>query len=271
MKKISVYLTQLGSQNRLTLQQHTGFVPKTGNPEMNLICIYEDVEYQRILGFGGALTESAGYCYSKLSANNKERLIEAYFDKKNGIGYSFCRTHLNSSDFSLGNYSCCENESKGLEGFNIQRDKQYIIPLIKAAQQKVDIKLLISPWSPPAWMKTNEMMNRGGKLKKDYYDAWALYYVKFIKSYQQMGIDTFAITVQNEPNAVQTWDSCTYTGEEERDFVKNHLGPVLEKEGLSDVNIFIWDHNKERVYERSKIIYDDAEKEGFISCFPKQL
>ena len=153
-----------------------------------------------------------------------------------------------------------------LKTFSIARDEQALIPFIQAAQRVngSKFKLFASPWSPPAWMKTNGMMNQGGKLKKECARAWAEYYAKYIKAYAKEGIKIWGRTVQNEPKAVQRWDSCVYTAEEERDFVKNHLGPVLEKRGLGHVKVMVWDHNKERVFERARTILSDPAAARYI-------
>jgi len=130
-----------------------------------------------------------------------------------------------------------------------------------------------SPWSPPAWMKTNNNMLNGGELKPEFADAWANYYIKFIEAYEKQGIPIFGITVQNEPAAVQRWESCIYTAEQERDFVKNHLGPALAKAGMlntADLNapsskkIIVWDHNRDIMYERAKVVLEDPAAAKYI-------
>ena len=138
------------------------------------------------------------------------------------------RTHINSCDFSLENYALCETEDRKLTDFSIQRDKKMLIPFIKAALERAftPIHIMASPWSPPPWMKTNNQMNHGGKLKEEFQDTWAEYYCKYIEFYERDGVPIWGISVQNEPEAVQTSDSCIYTGEEERDFIKNFLGPA---------------------------------------------
>ncbi|OJU17673.1 MAG: glucosylceramidase [Clostridiales bacterium 43-6] len=242
------------------------FISEDRQQEMQVINVYPEVKYQKMIGFGGAFTEAAGYTLSKMSENNQAKIISSYFGE-NGIGYTFCRNHINSCDFALGNYAYVEDPADTeFSTFDISRDRQYIIPMIKKAQEvsKETIKFLASPWSPPPFMKTTGKMNNGGKLKDEFKMQWAKYIARYIKEYRKEGIDTFALTVQNEPNAVQVWDSCTYTTEEEMTFVRDYLGPVLEAEGLSDVKIIIWDHNKERVYERARDIFSDAKAKDFI-------
>ena len=233
---------------------------KNGNTssevEGNVINIYDDIKYQKIFGFGGAFTESSAYNYSLMDDDTKKEFIKAYFDKKDGIAYNFGRTHINSCDFSLDAYSYVEDGDMTLETFNIDRDKKYIIPFLKDVMEYTGEEpvLFASPWSPPAYMKDNKSMLGGGKLLSEYMELWAKYYAKYIKAYAKEGIKIGAISVQNEPKAIQTWESCFYSGEDERDFAEKYLIPTLDSEGLSDIKIIIWDHNKERVYDRAKTI-----------------
>ncbi len=225
--------------------------------ETGIINVYDEIEYQEIIGFGGAFTESAAYNYAQFSDEQKKEFLEKTFSRDNGIGYNFGRTHINSCDFSLDIYSYVESGDMTLETFNIERDKKYIIPFIKDAMKYCDDELVLfaSPWSPPAYMKTNENVIRGGKLKEEYKIVWARYYAKYIKAMAAEGINIPAITIQNEPNARQSWESCNYSPEDERDFIEKFLIPVLDEEGLGELKIMIWDHNKERVYDRTKRIF----------------
>jgi glucosylceramidase len=202
-----------------------------------------------------------------MPAAAQEEILRAYFDPKKGHGYTLCRTHFNSCDFSTSNYAYDEKAGDvALKHFSIARDKKALIPMIKRAQELSGgkLKLFSSPWSPPAWMKTNGEMNHGGKLKAKYRQAWADYYVRYIREYQKEGIDIWGLTVQNEPAATQVWDSCIYSGEEERDFVRDYLGPTLEKSGLSNIRLMIWDHNRDIMYDRAKAVYDDPAAARFV-------
>ncbi len=225
--------------------------------EYAVINVFDEFEYQTVLGFGGAFTESAAYNYSLLSESQKKVFLEKYFSRENGIAYNFGRTHINSCDFSLDIYAYVQDGDKELTTFNIERDRKYIIPFIKDAVEYCgeEIVLFASPWSPPAYMKISEDVTRGGELKDEYKSVWARYYAKYIKAMAEEGVTISAITIQNEPNARQSWESCSYTPEEERDFIEQYLLPVLDEEGLSDIKIMIWDHNKERVYDRTKRIF----------------
>jgi glucosylceramidase len=231
------------------------------------ILIDTDTRYQQIEGFGGAFTEAAAVTFHKMSPERRAEILKAYFDLHEGHGYTLCRTHINSCDFALGNYTYAEVDGDvDLEHFDIGRDCQALIPLIKAAQQGAGspLKLLASPWSPPAWMKTNSQMNQGGKLKPEYRDVWARYYCRYIQAYENEGIPIWGVSVQNEPEATQVWDSCRYSAEEERDFVRDHLGPALRREGLGHVRVIIWDHNRDLMFERAKVVYDDPEAAQYV-------
>lgn len=234
---------------------------------MNVVNLYPDVMYQKIRGFGGAFTEAAGYTLSKLSEEKQKEIAVAYFGE-DGIGYTMGRTHINSCDFSLSNYAYVEDpEDNNLDTFTRERDQLYIVPFIRLAQQvsKEHIEFLASPWSPPAFMKTNGEMNHGGKLKEEYRKLWAEYICRYIKDCREDGIPVNMITIQNEPEATQEWDSCRYSALEEMEFVRDYLGPVMKEQGLSDIEIYIWDHNKEIMYERAKDILKDEKAAEYIA------
>jgi glucosylceramidase len=223
--------------------------------------------FQTIEGFGGAITDASAETFYKLPESIQQEIITAYYDPVKGIGYTMARTHINSCDFSSKSYAYAEVENDvELKHFSIEPDRQYRIPMIKRAIEAAPggLKMLASPWSPPAWMKTNNHMLQGGKLKPEYAQTWAEYFVKFTSEYEKEGIPIWGYTVQNEPMAVQTWESCIYTAEEERDFVKNHLGPTLHKAGLSDKKLVVWDHNRGIMYQRAKVVYDDPEASKYV-------
>jgi glucosylceramidase len=232
-----------------------------------IILVDDTVKYQEIMGFGGAFTESACYTLNKMSKENQDKLLNAYYDKEKGLAYNLGRIHMNSCDFSLGNYTYVDQYDEELKSFNIEREFKYVIPTIKRAEAIYGdkIELLISPWSPPAWMKTNNNMNQGGKLKPEYYQSWANYYTKFLEELKKVDIKFFGLTVQNEPAAKQTWDSCLYTKEEERDFVKDYLGPTISSSQFKDTKIFIWDHNRDIVVERAKAVLEDKEASKYVA------
>ena len=162
--------------------------------ETNVINVFDEIEYQDIIGFGGAFTESAAYNYSLLSDEQKKLFMQGYFSRESGIGYNFGRTHINSCDFSLDIYTYIENGDSELKTFSIERDRKYIIPFIKDAMAYCDDELVLfaSPWSPPAFMKDNESSVGGGSLKEEYKTVWARYYAKYIKAMRDEGIEISA-------------------------------------------------------------------------------
>jgi glucosylceramidase len=233
--------------------------PEIKGVETHVINLYPEVEYQTLLGFGGAITEAAGYAFSKLTKENQEKALELYFGGS-GNGYHLMRSHIDSCDFSLGTYAAMNDpEDTELKSFQQEREEQYILPLLREATQRAGkaFDLMLSPWSPPAFMKTNGDRTHGGKLKEEYRKAWAEYICRYIKEYEKKGFHVNRLTIQNEPAAVQTWDSCIYTAEEEKVFLRDYLYPTLIEQGLDHIKLNIWDHNKERMYERAKAIIDE--------------
>ena len=223
-------------------------------------------QFQSFLGIGGALTDASAETYAKLPEAKRRELIRAYYDPRDGIGYTLARTNIHSCDFSSGSYTYVAEGDKELKTFSVEHDQRYRIPLIKDAIAAAGGKLTLyaSPWSPPAWMKDNNNMLRGGKLKPEFADAWARYFVKFVHAYEAAGIPVWGLTVQNEPMAIQRWESCFFTAEEERDFVRDHLGPTLAKNGLGDRKLIVWDHNRTLMYERARVMLDDPAAAKYV-------
>ena len=223
--------------------------------------------FQTLEGFGGAFTEAAAVTWQGLGDGQREAFLRDCFSPTQGHGYQFCRVHMNSCDFALGNYAHVETPGDTeLAGFNIERDRMALLPFIQAALRVAGrpIQLLASPWSPPAWMKSNGRMNRGGHLLPQYRAAWARCYVRFIQAYAAEGVPIWGVSVQNEPAADQSWDSCLYSAEEERDFVRDHLGPELHAAGLGHIRIVIWDHNRDLMVERAGTVYADPEAAKYV-------
>jgi len=230
------------------------------------IFVNPKVTFQTFVGIGAALTDAAAETFYKLNKDQQEIFLDSYFSKDKGIGYTLVRTIIHSCDFSTESYTYIEEGDESLESFSIERDLKHRIPFTKRVLDVAtkDIVVYASPWSPPAFMKTNNNMLQGGKLKKEYYPAWANYFAKFIKAYENEGIPIWGLTIQNEPMAVQRWESCIYTAEEERDFLKYHLGPTLEREGLQDKKLIVWDHNRDLLFDRASVILNDPEANKYV-------
>jgi glucosylceramidase len=266
-KYAEVYLTAKDTGQRLAKSEEIGFNDKLSPTEKDAeIYIDPSKTFQTVLGIGGALTDASAETFYKLPKDKQQEILRAYFDPQNGIGYTLGRTHIHSCDFSSESYTYVKDGDKQLDSFEISHDLKYRIPFIKAAMAKAgnNFTLFVSPWSPPGWMKDNGSMLHGGKLKPEYYESWARYYGKFIHAYEKEGIPIWGLTVQNEPMAIQSWESCIYTAEEERDFLKNYLGPALQKDGLKDKRIIIWDHNRSLMYQRASVVLDDPAAAQYV-------
>jgi len=261
-KQVIVYTTADSTAYRLTATDTLKF-KELIQPVETQVCIFTNPEktFQTFLGIGGALTDASAETFSKIPAAKQAELLQAYYDTKKGIGYTLARTNINSCDFSSGSYTYVTEGDKELKSFKIDHDMQFRIPFIKKAIEAAGGKLtlFISPWSPPGYMKDNNDMLHGGKLKPEYYQSWADYYAKFINAYEKAGIPVWGMTIQNEPMATQKWESCIYTADDERDFLKNFLGPTMQKDGLGDKKIIVWDHNRDLMVQRANVIFGDPE------------
>ena len=243
--QVEVYET---SANGNQLTQLTKF---TKSDDALTIILNPAKEFQTITGFGGAFTESSAYLLNKLSKENRQKILEAYFGEQ-GAKYSLTRTHMNSCDFSLSNYSYTPVEGDvNLEHFTIDEDKDDLIPMIKdaLATSKDGFKIFASPWTAAPWMKDNNSWV-GGKLLPEYYDTWALFFSKYVDAYEAEGIDIWGFTVENEPlGNGNNWESMHFSPDEMTDFVVNHLGPKLEADGKGDLKILGYDQNREHLKE----------------------
>lgn len=216
--------------------------------------------FQTITGFGGSFTQASAYLLNNMSKENKDKIIHAYFSEE-GANYSLTRTHINSCDFSLGNYAYANVPGdKTLEHFCIDEDRAHLIPMIKDAQRfsKSGFKIIASPWTAPPWMKGNNDW-RGGKLLPRYREAWALYFSKYIGAYKDEGINIWAVTVENEPlGNDKNWESMHFTPQEMTVFVRDYLGPHFEKSGLSHIHILGYDQNRGHELEQwAKAMFED--------------
>jgi glucosylceramidase len=243
-----------------------------GSPASNAprIRIEPQQRAQQIIGFGGALTESSAYVLQQLSRSRRTQVLKSYFDPRDGIGYTLARTHIGSCDFSRSSWSL--DDSAGdlqLKHFSLapMRDRQ--LPLIRDVQKIVGpnhFKLIAAPWSPPAWMKTNGQMIGGGRLRQECHDAFAGYLVRFAKAMRdEEKIALWALTVQNEPDVAQPWESCLYSSWEEREFIASALGPALHDAGLSDVKLFGWDHNRDGLQERASVLLGNPQSAQYLA------
>ncbi|XLS30812.1 glycoside hydrolase family 30 protein [Flavobacteriaceae bacterium M23B6Z8] len=250
---VTVYETS-ASGNKLT--ELSKFPPLENTVEIQ---IKPEQKFQTITGFGGSFTEASASLLNQLSKKNRNRILEAYFGDS-GARYSLTRTHMNSCDFSLSNYSYAPvPDDLFLEYFSIEEDRDDIIPMIKEAMKisSEGFKILASPWTAPPWMKDNKAWT-GGKLLPEYYNTWALFFSKYAEAYKSEGIDIWGFTVENEPLGNDSnWESMHFTAEEMTYFVEKFLGPRLESDELSHLKILGYDQNREHLKHWVDVMYKD--------------
>lgn len=275
-----MYTTRKGDANLGGVPEHLtwhlekdAFDAETFDPSMNMsvkdsraINVYPEVRYQIVMGFGAALTQASALNLLRMPEDKRKEIYNAYFSEKTGIGYRYCRLPMGSCDFCEEPYEHVEQGDEKLKTFSLRKEEETVFRVLleieKYTGQKPEV--IATPWSPPAWMKDNGNRCNGGKLQKKYYQLWAEYFVKYITEVRKRGVNLTAISIQNEPNANVTWDSCIYTAEEESVFLKEFLGPNLEKNGLGDVKILIWDHNKDLLVDRAREIMKDEKAAKYV-------
>lgn len=256
-------------------------------PQADAITIRIDTgsRHQTVLGFGGSFTEASAYLLNRMSPKQRDRIINAYFADE-GAQYSLTRTHINSCDFSRDHYAYAMIPGDTLlESFSIEKDNDDLFPIIKKAQtvSRNGFRLIASPWTAPPWMKDN-LSWVGGKLLDTYRDTWARYYTKYVKACAANGIPIWGITVINEPHGNgNNWESMLFTPKEMTDFVRDYLGPMMEREGLSDVKILGYDQNRAGLKEWVDEMFRDASSSKYFAgtavhwyestyeVFPKEL
>lgn len=245
----------------------TPIEPTSGGEPGVEIKILPDQQFQTITGFGGSFTEASAYLLNQLSPENRKKIIEAYFGPE-GARYSLTRTHINSCDFALGNYSYANIEGDmALEHFSIEEDLDDIIPFIREAIEASEdgFKIISSPWTAPPWMKDNKDWV-GGKLLPEYYDTWALFFSKYIDAYKEQGIDIWGITVENEPLGNDSnWESMHFSPAEMTRFVRDHLGPKLEADNKGYVRILGYDQNREHLQEWVDEMFKDEASSRYFA------
>ena len=265
--KAQVFTTAKDTSLRLA-QTKDALFEDFGQPFETQVCIFVDPsrKFQTMTGIGGALTDASAEVFAKLPETTQKELLTAYYDSQKGIGYNFARTNIASCDFSGDSYGYVAENDSLLTSFDISHDKKFRIPLIKKAIAAAggNLPLFVSPWSPPAWMKDNNSLIHGGKLLRKFNQTWANHYVKYIKALESQGISVWGLSVQNEPMANQKWESCIYTATEERDFIKNYLGPTLARNNMAGKKLIGWDHNRDLIYQRAETLLGDPRAAKYI-------
>lgn len=250
-----------------------------------------DQEFQKYYGFGASFTESSAWNLAAIPIDLRKEVLTKLFSPSEGAGFSLTRTHINSSDYSNDHYTYVEAGDETLSTFSVNEDMKGfsgdendqvrnveliepgydIIPMILEASSipGADFKIIASPWSPPSWMKAGETATMtNGSLLPEYYGLWAEYLSMYVSAYKEQGINLWGITPQNEPLHAHDarWDSNGLSPEQGRDFLRDHLGPQLVKDGHLDVEdldaglrVLIYDHNKSVMNDYVAPTYDDPE------------
>jgi glucosylceramidase len=234
--------------------------PASQSPESEVaVQVHTTARHQAVLGIGGAITDATAEVFAALPPAQQQAFLTAYFDPVHGIGYSLLRTTIHSSDFSSASYTYVAEGDTSLASFDLAPDRRHRIPMIRRAIAAAGGQLttFASPWSAPAWMKDNASMLQGGRLLPAHRAHWAAYLARFVHAYEAEGIPIWGLSVQNEPMARQRWESMLYTAEEERDFVRDHLGPTLRAAGLGGKKLIVWDHNRDLIADRAHVILSD--------------
>ena len=242
-----------------------------GQPPETDVAVFVDTSkrFQEVFGFGGAVTDAVAEVHATLTPAARQAFLDAYFDPRAGLGYSVLRTTIHSSDFGSRTYTYVRDGDAGLASFDIAPDLKLRVPLLRAAlaagrAHGTDMRVFASPWSAPAWMKSNGSMLAGGGLLPAYRDTWARYVVKFVRAYEAAGIPLWGLSVQNEPMAKQTWESMIFSAEEETRFLADHLGPTLKAAGLGDKKILVWDHNRDLLPQRAAHVLSDPKARPYV-------
>ena len=204
---LTVHTTAMGTDMRMTLSDQVALGPALQSPETDIaVYVNPAITHQELLGLGGAITDASAEVFARLDAATQERLLRAYFDPVEGLGYSMIRTPIHSSDFASASHTYIQEGDADLATFDIAPDRRFRLPMIRRAIEAAggSLTTMASPWSAPAFMKDNGSMLQGGRLLPRYRDAWARYTARFIEEYEEAGVPIWGVTVQNEPLATQT-------------------------------------------------------------------
>jgi O-glycosyl hydrolase len=235
------------STQRMSAQPNLHFLP--GLPAGGTaVMVDPGVSYQEILGLGSSLEHSTCYNLSLLPPERREEVLTRLLDPEKGIGMNLMRICIGTPDFTASPWYTYHDLLPGetdleLTRFSIEKDRDYVLPVLKMALRiNPELKFFASPWSPPAWMKTNERLG-GGAINAEYFPQLAEYFARFVEAYREEGIEIYALTIQNEPEYnPTTYPTCAWTAEQQRDFIRDHLGPLFQARQLTPL-IWCFDHN----------------------------
>jgi glucosylceramidase len=259
---VQVWLTT-GDQTKLLSHESNAYLLPDSTSTLPVIDVDAAQKYQQMLGFGAAFTDASVYLIQeKMSAAQRNALLEDLFGRTSGIGLSFMRITMGASDFSLRQYSYDDvpvgDTDPTLAHFSIDADRADRLPVIKGALAiNPQLTLMASPWSAPGWMKTTNSLIQG-TLRPEFYDAFANYFVKFVQAYAAEGVAIRAVTLQNEPH----YEPSDYPGMRldpptRAKVIAQHVGPIFANAGLS-TQIWDWDHNWDEPQSPETVLADTA-------------
>jgi glucosylceramidase len=252
-----------------------GFTEQTVKtvPGVTANVVVRDTEvFQTIEGFGGAFNEKGWAALSVLSEDTRGEVLRMLFDPERGLGLTVCRVPIGASDYAMSRYTLDETPGDyQMARFSIDRDKEMLIPYVKAAQKiQPALRLWASAWTPPTWMKDNSEFD-GGHFMDDprAYAAYALYLANFIKAYGAEGMPIEAVAVQNEPLILTDYPSCSWTGAQYLVFVRDYLGPLFEKEGIGNA-IMLGTFTMAREWPQLTAVLKDPKARGYVGIIGLQ-
>jgi glucosylceramidase len=259
---VNVWVTA-GDKSQLLAQQ-SDFLFQSGTGTGGTpISVVPTTTYQTMSGFGAAMTDSSAWLLqNKLTAAQRDKLMRQLFSPQSGIGLNYLRVPIGASDFTASNfYTYDDNPAGGTDEFqqqfSVAHDQSYIIPrLQQASQLNPNLQLLASPWSAPAWMKTNNSL-QGGSLAAQWEGSYTLYLAKFLEAYQAAGLPFDTITLQNEPLNTSNYPTMSMSAAQQIDLIKNHVGPIFAAKGLT-TKVIAYDHNWDNTAYPLQVLGDAA-------------
>ncbi|XP_066577114.1 lysosomal acid glucosylceramidase [Amia ocellicauda] len=269
------YLAFLSSRAGSRLLPSQGAVKNTSSGTALRLTVDLSKRFQRVRGFGGAMTDAAAMNILSLSPSTQHQLLKAYFSPE-GVEYTVVRVPMASCDFSVRQYTYADTpEDFLLHNFSLAvEDTRMKIPLLQRAQalSSRPLSLMASPWSAPAWMKTNDALSGKGTLKGEpgnrYHQTWAQYYVRFLDAYSAYNLSFWAVTAENEPTAGlmtnYSFQSLGFTAPRQRDFIARDLGPALAASRHAGTNLLILDDNRLLLPYWAKVVLSDLHAARYV-------
>lgn len=245
--KATVYVTSGTGDVQYRFAEYDTPLSSVGSAEGNYIRLQTQQELQPVYGFGAAITGSTCYNLMQMSEEDREAILQECFSPEK-MRMNFIRVSIGASDFSLDEYTCCDQE--GIEFFELHEyDRRDLLPILKQILEiNPNVRIVGSPWSCPKWMKlhpeTGEPYDSwtSGILNPKYYADYAEYFVRWVGEMEAEGIPIYAITVQNEPLNHGNSMSLYMGWEQQRDFIRDYLGPEFERNQI-EAKIWAFDHN----------------------------